>query len=130
MRRVRKGTLLMSFKLTIGRLCFAGLDLYTNEAICSLSNLKVSAEYLYYILSITDFSLSGSQAAKGYTLNSESLHCLNVPLPPTRSEQEAIAALLSDLDSEIETLEARLEKTRRIKLGMAQALLTGRVRVA
>jgi type I restriction enzyme S subunit len=59
---IRKGTLLMSFKLSIGRLAFAGCDLYTNEAICSFNNLKADAEFLYYVLGRTDFSLYGKQA--------------------------------------------------------------------
>ena len=46
MNVIRKGTLLMSFKLSIGRLCFAGRDLYTNEAICSFNRLMANAEFL------------------------------------------------------------------------------------
>ncbi|MCZ2109286.1 MAG: restriction endonuclease subunit S, partial [Dehalococcoidia bacterium] len=41
----------------------------------------------------------------------------------------AIATLLSDIDAEIAALEARRDKTRQIKLGMMQQLLTGRVRL-
>jgi len=41
----------------------------------------------------------------------------------------AIAAVLSDMDAEIEALEARREKTRRIKQGMMRELLTGRTRL-
>jgi type I restriction enzyme S subunit len=51
-----------------------------------------------------------------------------VSLPPVE-EQTAIAAVLSDMDAEIEALEARREKTRRIKRGMMQELLTGRARL-
>jgi type I restriction enzyme S subunit len=48
------------------------------------------------------------------------------PSPP---EQTAIAEVLSDMDAEIATLEARLEKTRFLKQGMMQELLTGRIRL-
>jgi type I restriction enzyme S subunit len=48
---------------------------------------------------------------------------------PSRKEQTAIAAVLSDMDAEIEALEAWQEKTRRIKRGMMQELLTGRTRL-
>lgn len=48
---------------------------------------------------------------------------------PTREEQTAIASILSDMDAEIEALEARLAKTRALKTGMMQALLTGRIRL-
>ena len=49
--------------------------------------------------------------------------------PPSFDEQEAIAAVLSDMDAEIQTLEARLTKARAVKEGMMQNLLTGRVRL-
>ena len=53
---------------------------------------------------------------------------LRSSLPPT-DEQTAIATTLSDMDAEIAALERRREKTRDIKQGMMQALLTGRVRL-
>lgn len=128
MTPIPKGTLLMSFKLSIGRLCFAGCDLFTNEAICSFTDLHASADYLYYAMSRTDFSLYGKQAVKGYTLNSESLKSIEVFLPKP-SEQTAIATVLADMDAEIAAHEVRREKTRAIKQGMMQQLLTGRVRL-
>ena len=48
---------------------------------------------------------------------------------PSVQEQSAISQVLSDMDAEISALEARLEKTRALKQGMMQALLTGRVRL-
>ena len=48
---------------------------------------------------------------------------------PPRDEQTAVAAVLSDMDAEIEALKARLAKTRALKTGMMQALLTGRTRL-
>lgn len=49
--------------------------------------------------------------------------------PPSFDEQQAIAAVLSDMDAEIQTLESRLTKARAVKEGMMQNLLTGRVRL-
>jgi len=54
------------------------------------------------------------------------------PLPiviPSNNEQQAIAAVLSDMDAEIESLERRREKVKKIKQGMMQQLLTGRIRL-
>jgi len=48
---------------------------------------------------------------------------------PSYTEQAAIAAVLSDMDAEIAELEARREKTRALKQGMMQELLTGRIRL-
>ncbi|MEY0976380.1 restriction endonuclease subunit S [Providencia rettgeri] len=51
-----------------------------------------------------------------------------IPLP-SKLEQTAIATILSDMDEEIQTLEQRLSKTRQIKQGMMQELLTGKTRL-
>ena len=48
---------------------------------------------------------------------------------PSRGEQIAIATVLSDMDGEIAALEFRRDKTRAIKQGMMQQLLTGRIRL-
>lgn len=53
---------------------------------------------------------------------------IDVRIPP-KTEQDAIATILSDMDAEIAALEARRDKTRAIKQGMMQQLLTGRVRL-
>jgi type I restriction enzyme S subunit len=53
----------------------------------------------------------------------------DVAMPPTLEEQIAIAAVLSDMDAEIATLEAKLTKGRQLKQGMMQELLTGRIRL-
>jgi type I restriction enzyme, S subunit len=53
---------------------------------------------------------------------------LAIPLP-SNDEQEAIATVLSDMDTEIAALEARREKTKLLKQGMMQELLTGRIRL-
>ena len=52
-----------------------------------------------------------------------------IRLPPI-VEQRAIAAVLFDMDAEIAALERRRDKTRTIRQGMMQQLLTGRVRLA
>ena len=52
-----------------------------------------------------------------------------IPSPQTKLEQTAIAAILSDMDDELEALEQKLAKVRDIKQGMMQQLLTGRIRL-
>jgi type I restriction enzyme S subunit len=61
-------------------------------------------------------------------INSQELGTLRIVLP-VPDEQRAIATVLSDMDAEIASLERRREKTRQIKQGMMQQLLTGRVRL-
>ena len=54
---------------------------------------------------------------------------LTINIAPTLEEQTAIATILTDMDTEIASLEAKKEKFELIKKGMMQELLTGRVRL-
>ena len=68
----------------------------------------------------------------GATINqitNRSLNSFQIPIPPNDREQSAIAAILSDMDTEITMLEAKLAKARQVKQGMMQELLTGRIRL-
>ncbi|UML81909.1 restriction endonuclease subunit S [Leptospira kirschneri] len=109
--KVAKGTLLMSFKLTIGKLSFAGVDLYTNEAIAALPIKDDSIlwpKYLYYALRVTNFK-GGNNAVMGRTLNLKSLSEIQIPLPPL-SEQIQIAGILT----QAETLIAQRKESIRL----------------
>ena len=77
--------------------------------------------------------LSGQKASKGQGdavvhISSDALASLVLSLPPL-PEQQAIASILSDMDSEITGLEQELGKLRELKQGMMQELLTGWVRL-
>jgi len=68
----------------------------------------------------------------GATINqitNKDMAAFKVPLPSDEKEQTAIATILSDMDNEVQILEQRLAKTRQIKQGMMQELLTGRTRL-
>jgi len=62
-------------------------------------------------------------------LNRNDVHAYEVEIPPTNEEQTAIATVLSDMDAELTALETRRDKTRALKQGMMQELLTGRIRL-
>ena len=80
---VEKDTLIMSFKLTIGRLGILKKNMFTNEAICNFKwkNNNILTEYMYYYLSSINILKYGSQAAKGITLNNDTLNTIPVLLP-------------------------------------------------
>ena len=63
-----------------------------------------------------------------YVISLGKFRDLKVNVPP-KDEQAAIATVLSNMDAELTTLEARRDKTRAIKQGMMQELLTGRIRL-
>lgn len=114
MKLVKEGTLLLSFKLTIGRVAFAGKDLYTNEAIAQLpikNEQKIDKHYLYYYLQYFDYEelLKGDVKVKGKTLNKEKLKGLPVCYPPL-PEQERIVAKLDKAFEAIDKVKANAEK--------------------
>ena len=120
---VKKGTLLMSFKLSIGKLGILTEDMYTNEAICNFKwkNKDVLTEYMYYYLSSINILKYGSQAAKGITLNNETLSTIPVLLP-SLEEQKKIINILSDVDMKINMLENSINDTSKFKKGLLQQM--------
>lgn len=98
---VKKGTLLASFKLTLGRLAFAGKDLYTNEAIAALTirnEKEIAKNYLYHYLNFFDWhgAVKGDVKIKGKTLNKAKLKEIDVFLPPL-PEQQRIVKILDEV---------------------------------
>lgn len=116
-RPVPKGTLLVSFKLTLGRLAFAGRDIYTNEAIAALHNDEktITNEYLYYYLSYFDWYeyAKSDMKVKGLTLNKTKLGVLPVSFPESIEEQRRIVEML-DIASEKIDRAARLVRVNQI----------------
>jgi type I restriction enzyme S subunit len=95
--------------------------------ICCDETNSIDKSFLYYLLLSSD--LSGCISGTGQPqIVRTPLANFCVSLPPL-PEQTAIAAVLSDMDAELEALEAKLSKARQIKQGMMQELLTGRVRL-
>ncbi|MFR5530312.1 MAG: restriction endonuclease subunit S [Bacteroides xylanisolvens] len=91
------GTLIMSFKLTVGRTSLLNVSAYHNEAIISIypfvdKNYQ-ARNYLFHILPIISNLGDSKDAIKGKTLNSKSLNNLLLPLPPLK-EQGRIVAMI------------------------------------
>jgi len=62
-------------------------------------------------------------------IKKENLVDFEFSCPESKAEQTAIAAILSDMDTEIASLEQKRDKSRQLKQGMMQELLTGRIRL-
>ena len=120
----KKGTVLMSFKLTVGRVAIAGRDLYTNEAIAAFTSKNLDHEYLYYGLQHWNLLKNVDQAIKGITLNKSKLKKIEAHYPVDKKEQSKIAEVLSTIDRAITQTEALIAKHQRIKTGLMQDLLT------
>ncbi|MDP4277071.1 MAG: restriction endonuclease subunit S, partial [Bacteroidota bacterium] len=112
---VKEGTLMLSFKLTLGRLAFAGCDLYTNEAIAALlfkRNDLIDKYFLYNYLQFFnwDKAAEGDVKVKGKTLNKAKLKEIIITYPTSLSEQHRIVALLDEAFEKIDHLKANAER--------------------
>ncbi len=76
-----------------------------------------------------DLAFEYCQGTKQQSYTAKIVKLLPINLPPTVAEQTAIASVLSDMDTELATLETRRDKTHALKQGMMQELLTGRIRL-
>lgn len=111
---VPEGALLLSFKLSLGKLAFAGKALRTNEAIAALiPNDKelLTPEFLYWYLKSFDWASAarGSEKVKGATLNKAKLKEIPIPLPAL-CEQKRIVAILDEAFEGIAKVTANAER--------------------
>jgi type I restriction enzyme, S subunit len=97
-----------------------------------ITNIACSRDYLLHVLmspltqnTIESLQTIGAQPKLALTR----IRKFEIPLPPTKAEQEAVAEALSDADALIESLEQILAKKRQIKQGAMQELLTGKKRL-
>lgn len=91
-----KDTILFSFKLSIGKTAIVGNPLYTNEAIAGIltkNNYLLNNKYLYYYLTINDFSKLGSGILGNGSLNKKSLAQIKIPIPSLERQTEIVKYL-------------------------------------
>lgn len=95
-------------------------------------NKAFNSKYFYYVLMSNHFDKFLSKLTAGSTIShlyqKDFIH-FTFPIPPTYEEQEQIAQVLFVIDQEIENLEQKLSKYQRIKQGLMQQLLTGKIRL-
>ena len=84
-------------------------------------------KFMFYKFCLIDWT-TYNEASGVPSLNARTISNVKISVPK-KQEQAAIATILSDMDAEIQALQQRLEKTRDIKQGMMQQLLTGKVRL-
>jgi type I restriction enzyme S subunit len=109
-RIVPLGSLLYSFKLTIGKMSIIDMDSVHNEAIASFNTFSpVMTGYLFKALEVIDPTRRSNGAVMGKTLNSASLSLLEIPLPPLAEQTRIIqkTTQLLDLVSRLENYTER-----------------------
>ena len=129
-RYVEKNNLIMSICATLGRPILTTTNVCIHDGFVYFKKLIINHEYLYYFLSFiqNDWSKNGQTGSQA-NLNTDLINNTRIYLSSDSIEQKAIATILSDMDTEIETLKTKLKKTKTIKIGMMQELLTGKTRL-
>ncbi len=93
-----RGSLLMSFKLTVGRTSILDIEAYHNEAIISIypyvDEEYALRDFLFYSLPILANMGDSKDAIKGKTLNSKSLNNLLIPLPPLKDQERIVRRIV------------------------------------
>jgi type I restriction enzyme S subunit len=125
-----KGDVLISAAGTLGKLVvYDGSPSYfqdSNIVWLEIDKQKVSNDYLYHYYKVIRWaSTEGSTIARLYN---GIIKASGIVLPPLK-EQTAIANVLSEMDTELDAIQQRLNKTKAIKQGMMQELLTGKTRL-
>lgn len=124
------GALLLCSRATIGEMKIAGTPICTNQGFKSLvCRPGVSNEFLYYkLMTMKQQMIERAFGSTFLEISTRNVSALEIATPPL-DEQIAIAAVLSDMDTEQSALEARRDKTKALKQAMMQVLLTGTVRL-
>ena len=129
-RPVSRGSLIMSICATVGRPVITEIDTCIHDGFVVFDAPCVDQVYLYYALKfIEDDWRKQGQTGSQMNLNTGLINRTEFAVPESKGEQTAIATILSDMDTELAALEARRDKTRALKQGMMQELLTGRIRL-
>jgi len=124
-----KPSVLIGRKGTIDKPQFMDTPFWTVDTLFySVIHEPNNAKFLFYRFCLIDWK-QYNEASGVPSLNARTIESIELKIPSSAKEQNAIASILSDMDSEITALEEKLAKTRQIKQGMMQELLTGRIRL-
>jgi type I restriction-modification system DNA methylase subunit len=108
------GTILFSFKMSIGKTAIAGKPLYSNEAIAGITPKNPSIlynMYIYHYLRNTNFKHTGSGMIGNGSLNKTSLSKIKIPIPPIEKQKEIIIHF-EDVERRKTELERKIEQLK------------------
>lgn len=122
---VKAGTLMMSFKLTVGRLAYAKVNLCPNEAIVAIypDSELIRLDFLELTLAHSEFSKNSNRAVMGFTLNSQSLNKIEIVCPHLEMQEQIMSKILPIeesirvIENEIQTTTNLIEKLNRVFFG-------------
>lgn len=114
---------------TIGNVIYVTDDYWPHNTALWVTSFRGNApRFVFYLYQSIGFEKFGTGSGVP-TLNRNDVRAFETEVPSDPHEQSAIAAILTDMDAELAALEAKRDKTRALKIGMMQELLTGRIRL-
>ena len=111
-KKIPANTVIMSFKLSLGKVAITEKEMYSNEAIMAFIDKgveKISPEYLYYLLRAKDWSNGTNKAVMGATLNKATLSTIKIQLHEYDNQLE-IVNMLNRVSSSIDFRKQQLTK--------------------
>jgi len=129
---VKKGSIVLTIQGSIGRIAITHYDAYVDRTLLLFEEFKVEFDNYFFMLLIHILFEKEKETAPGgiiKTITKAALTNFVISYPKSKEEQTRIATILSDMDAEINALDAKLEKYKMLKLGMMQNLLTGKIRL-
>lgn len=112
-KKIPANTVIMSFKLSLGKVAITEKEMYSNEAIMAFIDKgveKISPEYLYYLLRAKDWSKGTNKAVMGATLNKATLSTIKIQLHEYDNQLE-IVNMLNRVSSSIDFRKQQLTKS-------------------
>jgi len=97
---------------------------------CYSLKTKLNNDFIFQALKFSEKSIMALRVGSGLpNIQRSRLIAFEIFIPKTEKEQIEIATILSDIDNEISSLEKKLSKSKMLKQGMMQELLTGKIRL-
>ena len=125
-----EGDLILTVRAPVGSIGIASEYSCLGRGVCSLKPINYDVGFLFHSLVFAESQWRTLEQGSTFT-SANSAQIAEFPLLVTESieEQIVIATILSDVDAEIAALEQKRDKTRALKQGTMQELLTGRIRL-
>jgi type I restriction enzyme, S subunit len=124
------GDLILTVRAPVGSIGVAIQKSCIGRGVCSLKPKSVSKDFIYHLLIFKEQDWKILEQGSTFTsANSNQIYGFEISIPKTEPEQTKIAKTLSDMDTEIQEMEKKLEKYKMLKQGMMQSLLTGKIRL-
>jgi len=121
-----KDDIIMTVRAPVGNVAKTDFECCLGRGVCAIKGNDFIYQLLIYFEPRWEAMSTGSTFD---SISGNELREVKFNIPTSKSEQTAIAAVLFDMDAEIDALTAKLEKARHIKQGMMSELLTGRIRL-